>query len=76
MSILSWQWKQMNTGKFIIINYSDAPAKCRIPLKGVSGSTVTEEFSGAKIMITDEARAQGLLLELKPYESKIFTFQI
>lgn len=75
-NILSWQWKQMNTGKFIVINYSNAPAKCRIPLKGVGGSTVTEEFSGAKVMITDEARAQGLMLELKPYESKIFTFQI
>ena len=66
----------MNTGKLIVINYSDTPAKCRLPLKGVRGATVTEEFSGNKIAITDDARAQGMVLELKPYESKIFTFQI
>lgn len=75
-NILSWQWKQMNTGKLIVINYSDTPAKCRLPLKGVKGDAVTEEFSGSKIAITDDARAQGMVLELKPYESKIFTFQI
>lgn len=75
-NILSWQWKQMSTGKWTIINYSDAPAKCRLPLKGVKGEIITEEFSGAKVMLTDDARAQGLSLEFKPYESKIFTFQL
>ena len=75
-NLLSWQWKQMNTCKVIVINYSDAPAKCRLPLKGVCGSEFTEEFSGEKLAITDDDRAQGMPLELKPYESKIFTFRI
>lgn len=75
-NILSWQWKQMNTGKLTIINYSDTPAKCRLALKGVGGTEMTEEFSGAKLAITDDDRAQGMPLELKPYESKIFTFRI
>ena len=36
-NILSWQWKQMNTGKMVVINYSNAPAKGRLHLKGVYG---------------------------------------
>ncbi len=75
-NILSWQWKQMKTGKVIVINYSDAPAKCRMSLKGVCGGEVTEEFSGNKIALSDEVKAQGVVLELKPFESKIFTFQV
>ena len=75
-NILSWQWKQMNTGKLIVINYSDAPAKCRLPLKNVCGNSVKEEFSGEELPITDEIKVQGVELTLNPYESKIFTFKI
>ncbi len=75
-NILSWQWKQMNTGKVIVINYSDALAKCRLPLKGVGGISVTEEFSGQKITLDDTVRAQGVVLTLKPFESKIFSFEL
>lgn len=77
-NILSWQWKQMNTGKIIMINYSGAPAKGRIPMKGLYGQngTVTEEFSGEKITVTPEMLSQGFELHLKPYESKIFTFAV
>ena len=66
----------MNTGKLIVINYSDAPAKCRLPLKNVRGSSVKEEFSGNEIPVTDETKVQGVELTLKPYESKIFTFNV
>ncbi len=75
-NILSWQWKQMNTGKLIVINYSDLPAKCRLPLKNVHGASVKEEFSGKEIAVTDEIKVQGVELVLQPYESKIFTFNI
>lgn len=75
-NVLSWQWKQMNTGKLIVINYSDSPARCNLPLKGISGNTMTEEFSGQKIDLSGDVRVQGLKLELQPYESKIFTFRI
>ena len=66
----------MNTGKLIVINYSDAPAKCRLPLKNVCGNSVKEEFSGEELPITDEIKVQGVELTLNPYESKIFTFKI
>lgn len=77
-NILSWQWKQMNTGKIIMINYSGAPAKGRVAMKGLYGQngTVTEEFSGKKITVTPEMLSQGFELYLKPYESKIFTFAV
>ncbi len=77
-NILSWQWKQMNTGKMIFINYSGVPAKGRISMKGAYGQDgfITEEFSGEKIAVSPEMLAQGFELELKPYESKIFTFAV
>lgn len=77
-NILSWQWKQMNTGKMIFINYSGAPAKGRVSMKGAYGKDgfITEEFSGDKIAVSPEMLAQGFELELKPYESKIFTFAV
>lgn len=75
-NILAWQWKQMSTGKLIVINYSHVPAQGRLPLKGVRGPEMTEEFSGSKITLTERLQAQGLPLDLRPYESKIFTFQL
>lgn len=77
-NILSWQWKQMNTGKMVVINYSNAPAKGRLHLKGVYGpnSQVTEEFTGEKVTVSPEMLSQGYIVDLKPYESKIFTYTV
>lgn len=74
-NILSWQWKQMNTGKLVVINFSNAPAQAHVSLKGIQGE-ITEEFSGKKINITPEMAKQGATLELLPYESKIFTYTV
>ena len=77
-NILAWQWKQMNTGKLIVINYSGAPAKGRLSMKGVygSGNGIVEELTGQKITVTPEMLSQGYELNLKPYESKIFTYAV
>ena len=77
-NILSWQWKQMNTGKMVVINYSNAPAKGRLHLKGVYGpnSQVTEEFTGETVTVSPEMLSQGYVVDLKPYESKIFTYTV
>ncbi len=77
-NILAWQWKQRNTGKMIVINYSNAPAKGRLSMKGVygPGSQVKEELTGEQITVTPEMLAQGYELQLKPYESKIFTYTV
>lgn len=74
-NILAWQWKQMNTGKLVVINYSASPSQAHLSLKGIKGE-VTEEFSGQKINITPEMAAQGATLQLLPYESKIFTYTV
>ena len=77
-NILAWQWKQRNTGKMIVINYSNAPAKGRLSMKGVygPGSQVKEELTGEQITVTPEMLSQGYELQLKPYESKIFTYNV
>lgn len=75
-NVLSWQWKQMNICKLIVINYSDAPAKCRVSLKGAQGETLTEEIRVSQIPLTPEMKTGGYQVELQPYESKIFTYYI
>lgn len=74
-NILSWQWKQRNTCKLILINYSDQPAKGRITLKGAQGEHLIEEITGNKIALVPEM-LNGYEVELLPYESKIFTYGI
>lgn len=74
--ILCWQWKQRHTGKLVFINYSDAPAQCRVPFKGLADYKVREEMEEREITLSPELATQGMELVLKPYECKIFTFGI
>ena len=74
--ILSWTWRQRHTGKMVFINYSNAPAQCRVPFKGVVGKTVREEMEQKELTLTPELKAQGWEMVLKPYECKIFTYEI
>lgn len=76
-NLLAWQWKQMNTGKLVIINYSGAPAKGRLSVKGIQTEKgIVEEFSGQEISLSPEEVSQGCELVLQPYECKIFTYSI
>lgn len=75
-NILAWQWKQMNTCKLIVINYSDQIAKGRVCLKGMQGELLREELSSTEQLLSPEVKAGGLEVELQPYESKIFTYGI
>jgi len=76
-NILSWAWTQQKTCKIVLVNYSNAPARCYLPLEKVPDNEtlfIKEEFSESGIHIsTSEAKRQGIKLEFKPYESKIFT---
>lgn len=72
-NILSWTWRQMKTGKLVVINYSASPAKGRVSLKG-STTDLTEEMSGEKIAVSDQMRKNGYEVFLRPYEVKIFTY--
>lgn len=75
LNVLCWTWKQMNTASTVIINYSDQPSKCLLKIKTPS-SRLREEFSGGEIAVSDEEKTRGILVELKPFESKIFTYDI
>ena len=75
-NVLAWQWKQMNTCKLIVINYSDQIAKGRVCLKGMQGELLREELSSTEQLLSPEVKARGLEVELQPYESKIFTYGI
>ena len=76
-NILSWAWTQQTTCKTVLINYSGAPARCWLPFERVpDGETlfIKEEFSGNGMQVpVAEAKRQGIMLEFKPYESKILT---
>ena len=74
--ILCWQWKQRHTGKLVFINYSEAPAQCRVPFKGLANFKVREEIEGKELTLSPELATQGMEMVLKPYECKIFTFTI
>ncbi len=75
-NVLAWQWKQRHTGKLVYINYSDAPAQCRVHFKGNTDGKIREEMDGKEIALTKELAANGIELVLKPYECKVFTFGI
>ncbi len=77
-NILCWTWKQMNTASTVVINYSDTAAKCLLKVKAADGkgAQITEEFSGATQPVTPQLKQQGFEVELKPFESKIFTYAI
>ena len=72
-NILSWSWKQLKTGKLIVINYSASPAKGRIFIKNAA-TNLCEELSGGEIAVTDEMRRHGFEVWLNPYEVKMFSY--
>lgn len=76
--ILCWTWKQMNTAFTILINYSPAAAKGFLKLKPAQGDGkfLKEEFSGVQHLFTPDMQQKGFEVELKPFESKIFTYEI
>ena len=74
-NILSWSWRQMKTGKLVVINYSAAPAKGRLSVKGAA-TDLTEEMAGEHVGLTPELRKNGYEVFLRPYEVKIFTYGV
>jgi glycosidase len=76
-NIMAWVWTQFTTCKIVAINYSGAPAHCRLPIDRAPKDEIlqiTEEFTQQVLRVsTDEAKKIGLRLEFKPYECKIFS---
>lgn len=77
-NVLAWTWKQMNTAKTVIINYSPDATQCHWQPRAASSpdNKLTEEFSGQELPLTYDVRQKGLDLALKAFESRIFTYAI
>ena len=76
----SWLWSYKNNYRLVIINYSDKTAQCRIkfPFDVPHDLIMLEDLlTGAEyIRSTAEIKSLGLYVELKPYQSHIFSIQI
>ncbi len=76
-NILSWVWTQLSTIKIVAVNYSDTHVQCLLPVDKVPPQEtifIKEEFSDMALhMNTADAKKKGILLDLKPYECKIFS---
>jgi len=76
----SWIWHYKNNFRLIVINYSDKTAQCRlhIPFTIPNEIIVLEDLlTGAEyIRSTTEIKSIGLFIELKAYQSHIFSFTL
>lgn len=79
VNFLCWSWKQICTYKFVIINYSNSVARCRVPMKvdSKSGTYVfKDELKGLHFeRDAAEVKQNGLFVELQPYEFYILDLQ-
>ena len=68
----------MNTASTVLINYSDKPVKCHVKLRaaGGEGKYLLEDFSGVEVLFSEQMQQQGFSVELKPFESKVFSYDI
>lgn len=76
----SWLWRYENNFRLVAVNYSDKTAQCRvhIPFTIPNEIIVLEDLlTGAEyIRSTNEIKSVGLFIELKAYQSHIFSFTL
>jgi len=71
-NILAWEWAQGLEYKVVVINYSDAQSVCKISFKNKCKAFVCD-FPARAELPADEICKNGLTLDLKPWETKIYT---
>ena len=76
-NILCWAWTQQNTQKIVIINYSDVPSSCIMPVDKVPSAEnliLKEHFKqNETVLPSAQAKKDGVLLQFQPFETKIFS---
>lgn len=76
-NFLAWQWKLDNEIRIVVINYSHSNAQCRLKMNlSTLKKVVNLEDLLTKIFYersVDEIREQGLFIDLKGYQSHIFS---
>jgi glycosidase len=74
--ILSWEWRLGNDRRLVVINLSDAPARCRIrwDAAGPSGAPVFSDLmDGSTLEFSPSGEtAGGLPFTLEPYRGRLF----
>jgi hypothetical protein len=77
-NILAWQWVYNNEKRAVIVNYSGSLAACRIKLdvKGYQGELIIVDLLNDQSYTrsAEEVIHSGLYIDLKPYQSHIFSF--
>jgi hypothetical protein len=78
LNMLAWHWELNDEKRLVVINYSTVISSCRIKL---DVKDYPEEFELTDLMndqiyirYSDEVYYTGLYIELKPYQSHIFSY--
>jgi glycosidase len=78
-NIFAWQWKYKNDHRIVIINYSDSTSQCRLNFEidyNADSVVLIDLLNEQKyIRNVDEIRTLGLFVELKAYNSHIFSIK-
>lgn len=77
-NILAWMWTFREEKRIVVVNYSDMVSTCRLKLdvRGYSDEFVVNDLLNNHnyTRSAEEVFHQGLYIELKPYQSHIFSF--
>lgn len=77
-NILAWLWSYGSENRLIAVNYSEIHSQCRIKLNVLGyddNFRITDLLTGAEYLrSTEETYHQGLYIDLKGYQSHIFSF--
>ncbi|ACC97586.1 Alpha amylase [Elusimicrobium minutum Pei191] len=72
-NVLCCSWVQGIEHKIVVINYSNAEAVCKVTLKRFKFKELKDDIAGKPVDIpVEEAYKNGITLQLKPYEIKIY----
>jgi len=75
-NVLTWEWAQGLEYKLVVINYSDVQSVCKVPFKIKCKSIVCDFPVKQTDLPSEDICKNGLTLELKPYESRIYTLYL
>ena len=77
-NILAWQWIYKNEKRVIVVNYSSSIATCllKLDVRGYQEELLIDDLLNDKTYTrsAEEVFNTGLYIELKPYQSHIFSF--
>lgn len=79
-NILIWQWKYENRLIIVAVNYSNSTSRCRVKFETPEDKMILNLNdilnSVSYERSVEEINERGLYIELKPYSSHIFSFNI